>query len=305
MPFKRVLGRALGIVVVGIDAGVSKLRARVLASRSAELDSRFHEAYDTRREEKAQAAPVLVLHGDSLVLLHGPKQREFTASHPRTRIIQAAAHAPVGIFATLHEQAPFQPLSAAARGHLVALRAACEHAYDALGELEKEARQDVREVLERSQQFIDAQLARERAELSALSKFSRETGPLLLSLIKHATKLELDTLHVAVEEALATLTSEQLHDLEVVVIGAHQARARSLGMQYFQKRFGEAAGEERRVAYAESADDIEDARTLVGTRRLDRVIARAFFGDPKRLQRDVLGDAAKTALDHIELKRIR
>jgi hypothetical protein len=40
---------------------------------------------------------------------------------------------------------------------------------------------------------------------------------------------------------------------------------------------------------------------LVGTRRLDRAIASAFFGDPKRLQRDVLGDAAKSALERIAL----
>lgn len=305
MAFKRVLGRALGIVVVGIEAGVSKMRARVLASRSEELDSKFHEAYDERRAEKAHAAPVLVLHGDNLVLLQGSKQREFTASHPRTRIIQAAAHAPVGIFATLHEQPPFQPLTAAARGRLAALRSACAHAHDALDELQGKTREDVRQALERSQEFIDAQLARERVDLTALNKFSREIGPLLLALIDHATKLELEALHAAADDALNTLESDQLRDLEVVVIGAHQARARSLGMQYFQKRFGESAGEERRVAYAESAADIEEARTLVGTRRLDRVIARAFFGDPKRLQRDVLGDAAKAALDHIELKRIR
>jgi hypothetical protein len=305
MAYKRVLGRALGIVVVGIETGVSKLRARVLASRSDELDTRFHEAYDARRAEKAHAAPVLVLHGDSLMLLLGSKQREFTASHPRTRIIQAAAHAPVGIFATLHEQPPFQPLTAAARGRLAALRAACKHAHDALEELKGQTREDVRQALERSQEFIDTQLARERVDLTALNKFSREIGPLLLALIDHATQLELEALHAAADDALGALDSDQLRELEVVVIGAHQARARSLGMQYFQKRFGESAGEERRVVYAESADDVEEARTLVGTRRLDRVIARAFFGDPKRLQRDVLGDAAKAALDHIELKRIR
>jgi hypothetical protein len=103
-------------------------------------------------------------------------------------------------------------------------------------------------------------------------------------------------------EALACLDEAMLPELEIVVAGAHQARARSLGMQYCQKRFGEAPGEERRVAYAESAQDVDQARSLVGTRRLDRAIAGAFFGDPKRLQRDVLGDSAKSALQRIELQ---
>lgn len=302
---KRVLGRVLGVAMVGIESSISMLRARVLASRSAELDRKFHEAYDDRRAEKAKALPVLVLSGESLMLLHGKEQREFRASDPRSRIIQAAAHAPIGIFAVLHEHPPFVQLQAAARSRLLALRAACAHAHDALDALDEAARHDVRSVLERSQHFIDAQLARERADISALGKLARELGPALLLLTKHATRLELDALHGAVEEALSALDSEQLRDLKVVVIGVHQARARSLGMQYFQKRFGESAGEERRVAYAEGAADIEEARTLVGTRRFDRAIARAFFGDARRLQRDVLGDAAKAALDHIELKRIK
>jgi hypothetical protein len=291
--------------MVGIESGISMLRARVLASRSADLDRKFHEAYDERRTEKARAMPVLVLSGESLVLLHGKEQREFRASDPRSRIIQAAAHAPIGIFAVLHEHPPFMRLEPAARGRLAALRAACGHAHDALEALDETARHDVRSVLESSQQFIAAQLARERADISALGKLARELGPSLLLLTKHATKLELDALHAAVEDAVSSLDSEQLRDLEVVVIGAHQARARSLGMQYFQKRFGEPAGEERRVAYAEGAADIEEARTLVGTRRFDRAIARAFFGDARRLQRDVLGDAAKAALEHTELKRIK
>ena len=75
----------------------------------------------------------------------------------------------------------------------------------------------------------------------------------------------------------------------------HQARARSLGMQYFQKRLGEPPGAEERVSYAEGVADAEEALALVGTRRADRAIASAFFGDPHRLQRDVLGDAVRRA----------
>jgi hypothetical protein len=303
-PLKRILARALAVVGVRIEATIRGLRSRMRAARSAELDQKFHTAYDVRRSEEAQAAPLLVLAGDALVLLHGSKRLDFTASDPVTRIIQAAAHAPVGIFAVLHEHPASAPLEPLARARLSGLSAACEHALDALAELEPQAREDVRSVLERSQQFIVAQLQRDRAEIGALSTFAREIGPLLLTLTSHATTLELNALDRAVEDALSSLSQAEIADLEAIVTGAHQARASSLGMQYFQKRFGEPAGEERRVAYAESAQDVEAARTLAGTRRLDRSIARAFFGDAKRLQRDVLSDAAKTALDHSELKRI-
>ncbi|HEU4535405.1 MAG TPA: hypothetical protein VFS00_14855, partial [Polyangiaceae bacterium] len=72
--------------------------------------------------------------------------------------------------------------------------------------------------------------------------------------------------------------------------------ARSLAMQYFQKLLGEAPGEERHVTYAEGVSDEAGALALAGTRRLDRAIAGAFFGEPRRLQRDVLGDAARERL---------
>ena len=44
-----------------------------------------------------------------------------------------------------------------------------------------------------------------------------------------------------------------------------------------------------------------DALALAGTQRLDRVIATAFFGEAKRLQRDILGDARKRLLAEMDL----
>ena len=75
-------------------------------------------------------------------------------------------------------------------------------------------------------------------------------------------------------------------------------------MQYFQLRFAEAPGTDERVTYGENISDEAEAIALVGTRHLDRRIARAFFGDEKRLQRDVLGDAAKRCLEAQRFPRI-
>jgi hypothetical protein len=85
-----------------------------------------------------------------------------------------------------------------------------------------------------------------------------------------------------------------------VVVGDHQARARSLGMQYFKRRLQEPPGADQRVTYGENIEDEDEAISLVATRRLDKQIAQAFFGDENRLQRDVLGDAAKRCLDELD-----
>ncbi len=98
---------------------------------------------------------------------------------------------------------------------------------------------------------------------------------------------------------LRTLSPADQGALEVVVVGDHQARTRSLGMQYFKRRFDEQPGADRRVTYGENIADEEEAISLVATRRLDKEIAQAFFADDTRLQRDVLGDAAQRCLDQM------
>lgn len=295
-----MLGGLSGLAAL---ASLNSWRAQRRPSNAEKLELQFHASYDRMRTRRAHETPVLVLFQDALILLRGARRLEFGATDQRTRIIQAAAHAPVGIFAVLHELpagAPFGPLQIE---RLTELCRAC----DADGELERlepGTRRDVEDVLERSRRFIDAALARGHADPDALAQFAREVGPMLLSLIDHATKLALDALHTATERALAQLDAEERRDVEVIVTGVHQARTRSFALQYFQKRFAEAPGEERRVAYAEGAHDPEEARSLVGTRRLDRAIAFAFFGDEKRMQRDLLGDAAQHALADRALTRI-
>ena len=75
-------------------------------------------------------------------------------------------------------------------------------------------------------------------------------------------------------------------------------------MQYFRKRFAEPSGVETHVTYAEGVRDERAALALVATQRLDRSVALAFFGDEKRLQRDILGDAAERQLGSFPLTKI-
>jgi hypothetical protein len=267
-------------------------------------DEQFHAAYDRLRAGAAREAPILVLFGDTLVLFDTERRVEFAASAPCTQVIKAAAHLPVGIFATLQERDFENRLDESTTERLSQLGCAQPGSHGSLEGLDEASRSDVARVLEGCRSFVEPILTSRRTSAAELARFSEAIGPLLLQLTEHATRYELDALHEAAEAALQQLTAAGRQRLEVVVAGVHQARARSLGLQYFQKRFGEDPGEERRVAYAEAVATAEEARDLVGTRRLDRSIARAFFRDATRLQRDVLGDAAAQLLRRIELKPI-
>ena len=260
-----------------------------------DVNDAFHAEYDQARSSAELAAPVFVVLADSLLVFKSDGKTERRFAPLEFHVIKSAAHAPVAIFAAVKD-AIERPLDARTKRALHAMRDAASRATVPSTRSDDVAR-DIDATLQASVAFLDEVLAEGRVARPKLDAFTARTGSLLLRLTEHATRVQLAALHAAVEEALASLTDAERRAMQVVVTGDHQARARSLGMQYFQKRFGEPPGAETRVTYAEGIDDPEEAVALVGTRRLDRAIATAFFGDAKRLQRDVLGDAAASLLE--------
>jgi hypothetical protein len=103
-------------------------------------------------------------------------------------------------------------------------------------------------------------------------------------------------------------TEDEWKALHVVVIGTHQARERSLHMLYFQALLGEPGPVEERVIFCEllftgKTDPSLKARELLGTHLLDERASADMLGDAKRLQYDILGDAATGYIPKLKLPR--
>lgn len=296
------------------DDGDDDARTPRVGGALDDVNDGFHAAYDASRDEAKLDAPVFVVHADALFVFRDGQRREIALTPRIFHVIKSAAHAPVAIFAALHRNgngdgsSPRGALTMPSGDRLDALR---KHVAAALTSLDDEHEADretvaaIRVVLDGSLAFLDRVLGAAPPTTSDLDAFARQSGPQLLELTRLATRVQLTALHEVVEKALGELDAQGRAGLQVVVTGDHQARVRSLGMQYFCKRFHEPDHAEARVTYAEGVDDVDEALALVGTRRLDVAIAKAFFGDPKRLQRDVLGDAVHELLATTELARIR
>ncbi len=289
----------------------------IVSSGSAALDgvnAAFHEVYDAVRARAERGAPVLVVLADVLILVHAGGRRELAITPPLFHVVKSVAHAPVALHALLHREADAdRDLDPATSRALVELesrleRAARDLAADAssvaagdeprsLGRMAA----DMNAVLVATRALAVAARAKRRVTRDELGRFAADVGTAIVRLTEDATRLQLEALHARVEELVAPLGEEERRSLEVVVTGVHQARARSFAMQYFQARLSEQEGVEERVTYGEGVETEADALALIGTRRLDRAIARAFFGDPRRLQRDVLGDAAASCLCSMKL----
>lgn len=235
------------------------------------VNDTFHAAYGARRIEATRGEPIIVVLADDLVLVVGKERVMVPFSPLGFHAAKMISHAPIALWL---------------RGGSPELRA-----------------------------FITRSLAVADTTLQPLltytldamddpaydrDAFAAKMGPMLTAAIEHATKLQLETLHARTEELLQRLSAEQRAQLHVAVTGNHQARVRSLGMQYFTKRVGA-----ERVLYAEGVSDVDAAIALVGAQRLDRAMAAAFFGSPRRMERDLLGDAAKAILEKADLAPIR
>jgi hypothetical protein len=254
------------------------------------VNQAFHESYDQVRHAAKLDGPVWVLLADTLVAFHHGQRTAVSFTPQGFQEIKAVAHAPVAIYGALHRLAPGQHDAHSAEN----LRDLQAHLVEALRGFERERHdlepgvvEELRAVLRESLAFL--QQGRASEDLEA---FARQQGQRLLRLTEHATRIQLAALDAHVEQLWHALSADDRAELQVVVTGDHQARARSLAAQYFRKRLREPEGIEERVTYAEGVSDEHDALALVGTRRVDRAIASAFFGDSRRLQRDILGDAA-------------
>lgn len=262
-----------------------------------DVNEDFHGAYDSARSAASEGPPVLILLGDALIVHLRGKRRELSVTPRLYHALKSASHSPLAVYSALYMLGD-QALDSDA---VHRLRAIAEHTRASLENLASdvphaEALAELHTLLELTLSFIEHAFLEGCTSRQALAAFARKCGPALLRLMDHATGLQLDALHARVEETLADMTATERAALQVVVAGAHQARERSVAMQYFRKRLHEPAGAEERVAYAENAADEDAALALVGTRRFDRAIAGAFFGEEKRLQRDLLGDAAAARL---------
>lgn len=272
-----------------------------------DVNDAFHGLYDAARADAQLDGPVFVLLADTLVVYQRGRRTALSFTPRMFHVIKSAAHGPIALYAALHRLVD-QALDGPAQARLTVLRKHVNAALASLGETEgKESERDpevlavLRSVLLSTSAFLERTSNSSAVSARELEVFARETGTLLLRLVNHATRLQLSALHAHVTEALRHMDEQELRALQVVVTGDHQARIRSLAMQYFRRRLREPEGAEERVTYAEGVTDEREALAIVGTRRLDRAIAAAFFGDPKRLQRDLLGDSARDLLNSTNL----
>lgn len=245
---------------------------------AADLNSIARADYAKARERAlANAGPALLVGPAQITLIDGSRRLSMELAPAAYHELKTVAHLALGIHSLFFEASP-------PREKLLELRAAAER-MPLPQPREREER-----IVKASLRLIDAALEG-RADVAG---YEREVAPLLLENAVDAARLQIADLDRAVAQVRAALGEAGFERLHVVVVGAHMAREGEISLQYFEKLFGEREGQ--RVVFAEGLWDEKSELTLLATHLLDASIGEGFFGDARRMHRDLLSDAAAQVL---------
>jgi hypothetical protein len=299
----RYITLAAGGVVLAVLAGTGLPSApppTLPPDPLIEANDIFRAIYKRAREDAlARTGPVILAQGDELVLRYGV-QRETARYTPAVyHTLKTVAHIPLAIHLLL-DPATGRELD---DNRLHDLRFLRDRALAVPPSLEQKglsaeqlARQ--KQIVRQSVGLLDATLRARKIDEAALTAFRERLRPLIDANVAEAARAELDALHRQVLAWKGKLTAEDWARLRVIVIGSQMPRKDNLAVQYFARLLHE-PGEGRRILYAEGLGDEQRALTLLGTHLLDTRIGEAFYGDPGRMHRDLLGDAARKHLDEL------
>jgi hypothetical protein len=263
------------------------------------VNKSFRTIYAKRRAEiLKRAEPIIIVKFDAAVLRHRGTRREVNFTPRLYHETKSVSHTVLAAVAALTGKTD-RPLSPATRTQLSGLRALIPPAEASLAGRGWPAGVTAthRAMLGATRAFIDKVLAAGRVRRTTLTGFARRMQPYVLESGRVAAAAQLNGLH-----ALMTRWRRELGpawaQVWVVNLAPRQARPGNLQHTYLKRMMG-AKADGQRLITGENIFDETGALRLLGTIILDRAASRAFFGDPARLERDFLSDAAAAHVGRI------
>ena len=272
----------------------------------AAINFSFHESY-TRLVEQVLAqlgdsVPVVVLIGDNATLLYdGGEQREQVIP-TRYHELKALAHLAFGVQLTLMANGSGR-LTELTASELHEKRAQIQEAQAAVNSASctptvTTAPKAPAELLCRARTLVDRVLEEGAVDFDRLHEHVRALASHALETAQLAVCIELEQLHARLERWRNHLGEGRWAGLYAVICGAHQPRYREAACQYFGRLLHQSEGygaeREDRLVYGEGLCDVNSALDLLARHIVDQRASSLLFGDRRRLQEDLLADAAAT-----------
>jgi len=272
----------------------------------AAINVSFHQTY-TRLVEQILAqlgnsVPVIVLIGDDATLICDNTEQREQVIPPRYHELKALGHLAFGVQLTLMANGSGR-LTELTANELHAKRAQIRETQTIINASSTCASSSAKmkapaELLCRARALVDRVLEEGAVDFERLHEHVRALASHALETAQLAVCIELEQLHALLGRWRSDLGEERWAGLYVVICGAHQPRYREATCQYFghllHQPEGYGAEREDRLVYAEGFCDVNAALDLLARHIVDQRASNLLFGDRRRLQEDLLADAART-----------
>jgi hypothetical protein len=274
------------------------------ADAFAAVDLDFRAIYaGGRAATLAKIDPLIVVELDNLILVHNGRRTGVSVIPPSYHRLKAVSHIPLAIYVGLapHGNAPIDDNRLRRLRAFKARLTAVLESLDRSGFNAEQTRRS-RSLLEQCGVFLDGVLSLGKYDPAALNALTKAAGPVVLANVGDAARAQIDAYHAQINAWRSELQPGDWSRLRVVVLGQQMARKHNLAVQYFAKLLG-LADESRRLVYAEELNGEQQGLNLLATHQLDSELAEAFFGNPDRMEIDLLGNAASVYLDGFDFNR--
>lgn len=281
---------------------VAFLVSRALAAQESpdalgSLNQTFRSWYSAEKSRRLEhPGPVVMVKGDALIFLRQAERKEVPLIPADYHRLKAVSHIPLALEVKLGPGAG-KPLAQADLRALAEYLSTLKRAMEMLNKASTTPTPTActRQIAVASQALLETTLKDGLVRPDALRAYLRAMAPHVLAEAGDAAALELTSLDQAMQAWRKDVAPEEWQAFHAIVMGAHMAREQEIAMQYFFALTGERR-EGGRVIFLEGQWDEGKALDLLATHLVDGDVGRDFFGDPKRMHRDLLSDAARSWL---------
>jgi hypothetical protein len=263
----------------------------------AAFDMEFRQFYaESRAVILAKIDPIILVQNDNLVLFHKGERIEVEAIPAGYHQFKALSHMPVALFTILNNAAN-GALDATKVAELERMRDGVTPIIPTLESRGFDADQLARQrmIIRETLSYIDELRGTRQFSHKDLVAYERKLSSIVLANAADAVALQIKGYGQRVDAWRKAFPEARWSELRVVICDKQTPRRMHAAVQFFAKVLN-VPGECKRLVYAEEIHEEPKALNLLATHQLDTDIGVAFFDEPNRMFRDLLGDAAESYL---------
>ena len=266
-----------------------------------DFNQEFRNKYAQARMTKiSRTEPLIICNGDNVTIIHRGKRFEEQVIPKLYHDLKSISHIPLTIYLKLMftQGNLSKELSNELKEYSQSIRSIRQSIRFSM-----DIEENQYDIIDLSLSFLRNILQSNYIDQNQLKEFCQQMQTYLTININLAARAQLDMLYDKIEpwyHKRFNGTERQL--MKIIIIGPKTVRHGHIEKVFFFTLLGEHF-EGKHITYVENVEDEDKALEVLGTWYLDEDASTNFFGDPQRLHRDLLSDAAKMYVEELFRKK--